>query len=59
VRDSVLRQFAEAAPKARKAARKVARKARRALSPETRAKMAEAAQRRWAKAKRAGTNALG
>lgn len=59
VRDSVMRQFGDAIPQARRAARKAARKAKRAFSPETRAKMADAAKRRWARAKRAGKNSLG
>jgi hypothetical protein len=59
VRDSVMRQFGDAIPQARKVARKAARQAKRAFSPETRAKMADAAKRRWAKAKRAGKNSLG
>lgn len=38
---------------------KLRRAGRRALSAETRAKMAAAAKRRWAAAKKAGKNALG
>lgn len=60
VRDSVMRQFDEVPLPRRKGARKAAgRAAKRVMSPEARAKMAAAAKRRWAAAKKAGRKTLG
>jgi hypothetical protein len=57
VRDSVARAVGGGVPAARlKAA--VRRRAKRVMSPEARAKMAVAAKRRWAAAKKAGKNSL-
>jgi hypothetical protein len=52
VREAVMRQFGGATSTARGGVAKAVRKGSRALSGETRAKMAEAARRRWAKEKK-------
>ena len=61
VRQKVLEALPEASAAAGAAAGKAARAAKRArrYSEATRAKMAAAARRRWAKAKKAGKNSLG
>jgi hypothetical protein len=60
VRDAVMRRLeAGQKPVGKIKAKVVRRSARRSLSPETRAKMAAAAKRRWAAAKKAGKKALG
>lgn len=62
VRDSVMRQFGGAADvtrAARKAVKAARKSARKAISPETRKKMADAAKARWATAKKAGKQRLG
>jgi hypothetical protein len=59
VRDGVIRRLGGAAAPARRAEAKAAKAVRRALSPETRAKMRAAAKRRWAAAKKAGKTRLG
>lgn len=58
VRDSVTKALSAREIPFPKARAKAKRAGRRALSPETRAKMAAAAKRRWAAAKKAGKNAL-
>ena len=68
LRDGVMRQFGAVTTLVKKGKAKVApakaakatkpKSSKRVLTPETRAKMAEAAKRRWAKAKKAGKNSL-
>jgi len=62
VRRKVLKQFGGADVVARKAAstiKRAGKTVRRELSPETRRKMAVAAKKRWAKARKAAKDASG
>jgi hypothetical protein len=60
VRDSVTRALGGGiVGSSRKVAKAATKRAKRVMSPEARAKMAEAAKRRWAAAKKAGKKTLG
>lgn len=60
VRKSVVTQFSKGEiPFPKRRAKRAAKAAKRVMSPEARAKMAAAAKRRWAAAKKAGKTSLG